>query len=393
MLGEGSKLDAMRHQLGAAIWEARLGEAREREAIIGRIQVAVAEGYDFATAVRQHGKGAAPATVRSWMVRWRNEGLVGLVNRRRGPATVALPQQLSLGIRLTPGTKSPTETRSRKRGPHALPLVKWSGSKAALVGRLSALMPSGFETYHEPFVGGGALFFGLRPKRAFLSDLNAELVNLYVVVRDQPEALIEALGRHENSPGHYYAVRGIHPDSLPSVARGARTLFLNRTCFNGIYRVNRHGLFNVPYGSQQHTTFFHPETLRRTHVTLAGVDISCCDFALGAERARSGDFVYLDPPYATGLRGGRGFMRYQAGGFGEADERRVADLVRVLDRRGCLVMVSSADSEIARTLYQGFRIDSFTVQRRVGGHVGRRGRVGEIVVRNYGDDMLRPRDP
>lgn len=95
---------------------------------------------------------------------------------------------------------------------------------------------------------------------------------------------------------HYYAVRGIHPDSLPPIERAARTLFLNRTCFNGLYRVNRSGLFNVPYGSQEHMTFFHPETLRRTSSQLAGVDISWADFVVGAERARSGDFVYLDPP-------------------------------------------------------------------------------------------------
>src|SRR6266545_6486529 len=155
----------------------------------------------------------------------------------------------------------------------------------------------------------------------------------------------------------------------PAIEAAGPHLFLNRTCFNGIYRVNRHGLFNVPYGSQEHTTFFHPETLRQTHVALTDVDISCRDFSLGAERARSGDFVYVDPPYVTGLRGGQGFTRYQAGGFGEADERRVADMVRVLDRRGCLVMVSGADSEVTRALYQGFRVDSFTVQRKVGGHV------------------------
>jgi DNA adenine methylase len=301
------------------------------------------------------------------------------------------PRQQSLAFPPVSRAASRPEAGPRRRGRRPLPLVKWSGSKAAIAEPLAALVPSGFRAYHEPFVGGGALFFRLRPRRAFLSDLNAELTNVYTVVRDQPEALITALARHQNTREHYYAQRGIHPDSLPPIERAARTLFLNRTCFNGIYRVNRDGLFNVPYGKQEHTTFFQPEALRQTHVALAGVRISCCDFARATERARSGDFVYLDPPYVAGLRGGQGFTSYQSAGFGEDDERRVADLVRALDRRGCFVMLSSADTKPIRALYRGFRIESLAVTRQVGGHVGRRGRAREIVVRNYGDDTRRPR--
>jgi DNA adenine methylase len=324
----------------------------------------------------------------------RNEGLLGLVNRRHGPRIVPLPrppEQLSLVFPPVSPASSLREAGPRRRGRQALPLVKWSGSKAAIAGRLAELAPRAFRAYHEPFVGGGALFFRLRPGRAFLSDLNAELANLYVVVRDQLEALIAALARHENTPEHFYAVRGIHPDSLRPIERAARTLFLNRTCFNGIYRVNRQGIFNVPYGKQQHTTFFQPEALRQAHVALAGVRISCCDFVQATQRARAGDFVYLDPPYVAGLRGGGGFTHYQREGFDEDDERRVADLVRALDQRGCFVMLSSADTRAIRALYRGYRIESFAVPRRVGGHAGRRGPAGEIVVRNYGDDARRRR--
>ncbi len=370
-----------------------MAAAREREEIVERVQAAVSAGSGFAIAVELHAKGATPDTVRRWIGRWRNDGLLGLIDRAHGPKLATLPSQLSFGSRLARGSGLPADAVRSRRGAKPLPLVKWSGSKASMVTRLVALAPAGFAAYHELFVGGGALFFALLPRVAFLSDLNAELVNLYAVVRDQAAALIAALARHENTPEHYYAVRGIHPDSLPPIERAARTLFLNRTCFNGLYRVNRSGLFNVPYGSQEHTTFFHPETLRRTSSQLAGVDISWADFVVGAERARSGDFVYLDPPYATGLRGGQGLMRYQAGGFGQTDERRLAEVVRSLDRRGCLVMVSNADTEAVRELYRGFRIDAFTVERRVGGHVGRRGRAREIVVRNYGDEVLGPRPP
>ncbi len=123
------------------------------------------------------------------------------------------------------------------------PLLKWPGSKVPFVAHLASLAPARFERYHEPFVGGGALFFALRPARPLLGDRNAELVNLYEVVRDEPEALIKAMAAHENTREHYQRVRGLHPDALPPVERAARTFFLNRTCYNGLYRVNRHGLF------------------------------------------------------------------------------------------------------------------------------------------------------
>jgi DNA adenine methylase len=229
-------------------------------------------------------------------------------------------------------------------------------------------------------VGSGALFFALRPAAAFLSDQNRELVNLYLVVRDEPEALLAALARHRNTREDYYRVRGIHPDDLPPVERAARTLFLNRTCFNGIYRLNSHGLFNVPYGSQAHTSFFHPEAIRRAHRALPGTEIRCRDFEAAAGEARRGDFVYLDPPYAAS---GRTF-NYQAEAFGEAEQRRVGEVFRRLDARGCLVMASNADCELTRQLYAGFEVEALSVIRQVGGHAGRRGRAREIVVRNYG---------
>jgi DNA adenine methylase len=227
------------------------------------------------------------------------------------------------------------------------------------------------------------MFFELRPAYSFLSDLNAELVNLYAVVKQPLEPLLAALAQHRNTREHFLAVRGIHPDTLPPVERAARTLFLNRTCFNGLFRVNRAGLFNVPYGSQQHTTFFQPDSLRRAHLALQSADISCCDFTTCAERARPGDFIYLDPPYVSGLRGDESFVCYQAGGFSEADAQRVAQLFEQLDRRGCKVMLSNPDSRVTRAYYRGFRIEALSVRRQVGGHADRRGHANEIIVRNY----------
>ena len=207
-------------------------------------------------------------------------------------------------------------------------------------------------------------------------------MNLYQVVRDEPDALIEAMAVHENTRERYQSVRGLHPDALPPVERAARTLFLNRTCYNGLYRVNRHGLFNVPYGNQARTSFFQPTIVRAAHRALQGAEIFCEDFQACARRVRSGDLVYLDPPHAAALRGGEVF-KYQADGFGEAEQRRVAELFRLLDRRGCLVMASNADRHLTRRLYAGFEIEALSVRRQIGGRQERRGRAAEIlVVRN-----------
>jgi DNA adenine methylase len=324
--------------------------------------------------------------VKRWIDRWRAEGVDGLVNRQAGAPKTAMTEpeaQLSLGALLGPAAE-PAPPRRRAATGRRAGLVKWSGSKHAIVDELLALAPARFDRYHEPFLGGGSLFFALRPKLSFLADKNAELINLYVVVRDEPEPLLEALARHHNTREHFLQVRGIQPDTLPPVERAARTLFLNRTCFNGIYRVNSKGIFNVPYGNMPNQAFYVPDAIRRAHHHLAGAEIFCDDFENCGEPARAGDFVYLDPPYPRGLSGEMfDPVEYQAGGFGEEDHRRVAAFVRRLDQRGVQFMLSNSDCELTRELFAGFRIDTLSVQRCVGGHAERRGIAQEIVVRNF----------
>lgn len=390
---EGSTLilESLRRQLGDAVVEARLAEARGREAILKKLEAAMAGGTGLREAVRELGVEISPSTLGRWLGRWRSFGLAGLVDQQRGPPPESIrvargpaPEQEQLAL-AAPGDSPPLPRRaprsSGRRAGVPSPLVKWAGSKMPIVTHLAALAPARFERYHEPFVGGGALYFALRPERAFLGDRNAELVNLYCVVRDEPDALIEALSAHENTREHYQRVRGLHPDALPPVERAARTLFLNRTGFNGLFRVNRHGLFNVPYGNQAHMSFFQPTIIRAAHRALRIAEIFCEDFEGCAARVRSGDFVYLDPPYAVGLNDGEPF-KYQADGFGEAEQRRVADFFRSLDRRGCLVMANNADCALTRQLYAGFEIEALSVGRRIGGRQGR-GHAAEIVVRNY----------
>ncbi len=376
-------LEALRLQLGDAIFQARLAAARRCEHIIARVRAAAAQGLSFADAAATHAPDVSAATVRRWDARWRRHGIAGLVELRRGPppgptAAEADPQLALVGLLAPPRRRSRPRWRARAGAP-ASPLVKWAGSKAPIVETLLARLPERFDRYHEPFVGSGALFFALRPAGAVLSDANAELVNLYLAVRDQPEALLEALARHRNTRQDYLRVRGIHPEDLPPVERAARTIFLNRTCFNGLYRLNRHGLFNVPYGSQAHTSFFQPAAIQQAHRALRGTEIRCRDFEASAAEARRGDFAYLDPPYVAS---GQTF-NYQARAFGEAEQRRVAGVFRRLDARGCLVMASNADCELTREIYAGFEVEALSVGRRVGGHAGRRQSAKEIVVRNY----------
>jgi DNA adenine methylase len=389
--GLSPDLDSLRRQLGDALFEARLAVARTREGILQRLEASRAEGIGFEQAAESLGAGVSSQTLRAWLKRWRSFGLAGLVEQRRGQppdpsraARAAAPAQvqLALGGTAEGAAGERVAPRPRRRGGLPSPLLKWSGSKVAIVAELVSLAPARFERYHEPFVGGGALYFALQPERATLGDRNAELINVYQVVRDEPEALLTAMALHENTPEHYNRVRGIHPDSLPPVQRAARTLFLNRTCYNGLYRVNRHGLFNVPYGSQAQTTFLQPTIIRAAHRGLRGAEIVCEDFEACAGRARAGDFVYLDPPYAASLRDGKRFA-YQAGGFDEDAQRRVAELFRLLARRGCFMMASNADCELTRRLYAGFEIDALSVPRKIGGREGRRGRAAEIVVRSY----------
>jgi DNA adenine methylase len=385
-------LDSLRQQLGDAVFEARIAEARSRHEVLTRLEAATAGGVSFQQAVRRLGIPTSPSTLRRWVQRWRSFGLAGLVDLQRGPPPDSVratrqPDQGDAQLGLTGMVDGHHRPRSLsrssgRRGGTPSPLLKWPGSKVPCVAHLATLAPARFGLYHEPFVGGGALFFALRPECAFLGDRNAELVNLYQVVRDHPDTLIEALAVHENTRDHYQRVRGLHPDALPPVERAARTLFLNRTCYNGLYRVNRHGLFNVPYGNQAHTSFFQPAIVRAAHRALRSAEILCEDFEACASRARPGDFVYLDPPYAASLRDGETF-KYQADGFGEDEQRRVAELFRLLDQRGCLVMASNADCPLTRQIYTGFEVEALSVPRRIGGRQDRLGRAAEIVVRNF----------
>lgn len=236
--------------------------------------------------------------------------------------------------------------------------------------------------YYEPFVGGAAVFLRLRPPGAVLSDVNEELVHLYSVVRDDVEALIEDLGRHTYERQYYYAVRALDPAELSPIERASRMMFLNRTCFNGLWRVNRRGEFNVPFGRYTNPRLCPEERLRAMSVALADAEIHNVDFEDAVRSARRGDFVYFDPPYVP-LSRTANFTGYTAGSFDLSDQERLARVFAALTRRGVRCMLSNSDTPLVRELYADFHLDQVWAPRAIARNPDARGPVPELIVRNY----------
>lgn len=276
--------------------------------------------------------------------------------------------------------------QSIPRDQRAEPFVKWAGGKSRFLGAYDSLLPSHFETYHEPFMGGASVFFFLRhigrTERAILSDINPELVHLYRTVRDDVERLIAELMTYRYDREFYYAVRSLSPAKMSPVARAARMLYLNRTCFNGLYRTNRAGQFNVPIGRYDNPVICNASNLRNVHRVLQGTEIQRWSYETVLEVAQPGDFLYMDPPFepvSASAAPPSGVEEV----FNESHQGRLYEIFRLLDRRGCLVMLSTTSTNISRQLYSGFDIRELQGHRagRRGG--GRRGRPAELVVRNY----------
>jgi DNA adenine methylase len=274
------------------------------------------------------------------------------------------------------------------------PFLKWAGGKQRLLKHYRRLLPERAKTYHEPFVGSGALFFYLRAadfaRRYRLHDVNEELINTYVVVRDHLDALIEALAEHQrqHSPDYYYQVRAWDREAgwaaRSSVERAARMIYLNKTCYNGLWRVNRKGYFNVPIGRYRRPNILDRPRLHAASDALQGVEIEVERFETVVERAVAGDFIYFDPPYVP-LTSTANFTDYYAGGFGQAEQEALAAIYRRLDAKGCRVMLSNSDTDLVRALYcnEAYQIIPVQARRAINSQAGKRGPVSEVVVLNY----------
>ncbi|MEO1480633.1 MAG: DNA adenine methylase [Myxococcota bacterium] len=261
------------------------------------------------------------------------------------------------------------------------PFLKWAGGKSKLLPEILKRFPARFRRYHEPFVGGAAVFFGLGPERASLSDINDELVNAYRSIRDDVDGVIAALQHHEATEEHFYAVRGQAREALAPVESTARTIFLNRTCFNGLYRVNRKGQFNVPFGRYANPKICDRDNLHAVSAALQGVEIEHRSAFEVAGRARKGDLVYFDPPYDP-VSKTASFTSYTRQGFGDQEQERLAGVCRELDRKGVRFLLSNSDTDFIRSLYEGFQIDQVFVRRPINSRADRRGPVAEVLVSN-----------
>ncbi|MCL2778895.1 MAG: DNA adenine methylase [Polyangiaceae bacterium] len=266
--------------------------------------------------------------------------------------------------------------------PTPRPFLKWVGGKTQLLDQLCPLLPEMFGRYFEPFVGGAALFFALRPPRASLRDVNEELIDCYRAIRDEVDSVIEALGEHRYERKYYYIVRELDPRSLPRARRAARTIFLNKTGFNGLYRVNSAGRFNVPFGRHTNPAICDEDNLRSCSLALQGVELEVRDFRQIVKDTAPGDFVYFDPPYAP-ISDTADFISYAVGGFGWADQENLAEAFSDLTKKGVYAMLSNSNAPGIRDLYAGFTIEEVSAVRSVNSNISRRGKIAEIVVRNY----------
>jgi len=261
----------------------------------------------------------------------------------------------------------------------AKPFLKWAGGKTQLIPEILARVPARIGRYYEPFIGGGATFFALCPQKATLSDVNVDLIGAYVAVRDKPAQLIKCLKEHYCDEAYYYEVRDQDPNSLSPVRAAARIIFMNRTCFNGLYRVNKKGLFNVPFGKYQNPKICDADNIMRVSEVLQGVDIRVQSVFDSVKRARKGDFVYLDPPYDPVSRTSS-FTAYSNSPFGRPQQRQLAELFAKLAKRGVSVLLSNSDTPFIRELYRGFRVERVGARRAINSRSDKRGRVYEVMV-------------
>lgn len=258
------------------------------------------------------------------------------------------------------------------------PVLKWAGGKTQLLDDLMPRVPEEYGRYIEPFFGGGALFFAVQPESAIIADRNPELINMYEQIADDLDSVIKCLEQYENDIEMYYAVREQTWEDLPKAEAAARTIYLNHTCFNGLYRVNKQGKFNTPFGGYKRPNICDEPTLRAASAALKRATIVCGDYHdVLLEHAQGGDFVFLDPPYLPVTPSGD-FKRYTKEQFHEGDHRELAETIKELEKRGCKVVLTNSNHPVVMELYKDYPMTVVQTRR----HVSCRGdsRNGEDVI-------------
>ena len=274
------------------------------------------------------------------------------------------------------------------------PFVKWAGGKRSIIDKLIKLVPEDFNTYYEPFIGGGAMLFELQPKKAVINDYNKELINVYECIKDENKFsnMCSELNKHEmnHSEEYYYQIRNLDKDKkkfnrLVDYKRAARTIYLNKACFNGLYRVNSKNEFNVPYGKKNKVNTYDGSNLGIIHclLNLFDIKILSTDFEEAVKDAKKGDFIYFDPPYDSDTSA---FNSYTENGFDKEEQRRLAKVFKEMDKRGCYVMLSNYNTVLIKELYKDYNFNYITAQRNIGAKAKDRKIVEEVIITNYNKD-------
>lgn len=264
--------------------------------------------------------------------------------------------------------------------------LKWAGGKTQLTSVLLEHRPINFRTYHEPFLGSGALFFCLYRKslirQAIISDINQELIDTYLAIRDNVKEVIKILSDFPHNREFYYQIRGLNPWSLPLPLRAARMIYLNKTGYNGLYRVNRKGEFNVPFGRYKSPQYLNKENLLAVSEALQKVEIICTSFETVLDRASEGDWIYFDPPYMP-ISKTACFTSYFTNNFDLEEQKKLRDFCIQLSQKGVYVTVSNSDTPIMRQLYSSFQIEQVFANRFINCNGRKRGKVAELLIKNY----------
>lgn len=272
------------------------------------------------------------------------------------------------------------------------PVVKWVGGKRQLLDEITPLLPKRISTYCEPFLGGGAVLFSIQPPRAVVNDLNVDLIIVYEVIRDDVESLIESLKKHENTSDYFYSIRDIDRDkasyqALTKIEKASRLIYLNKTCFNGLFRVNSSGEFNSPFGHYKNPNIVNEPVLRAVSKYFNANDITFYseDFAKTLGRVRKGGFVYLDPPYDP-VSDTASFTGYNKGGFNRNEQIRLKNCCDELTQRGIKFLLSNSATDFIKDLYQEYDITIVKAKRAISADARKRGAIEEVLIRNYGTE-------
>ncbi len=267
------------------------------------------------------------------------------------------------------------------------PVIKWVGGKRQLIDEIKKNLPKNFNRYFEPFIGGGAVFFALKRTDSVINDYNPELTNMYEVIRDTPKKLIKELQKHQNNEEYYYKLRALDREpkqyaKLSKVERAGRFIFLNKTGYNGLYRVNKKGQNNVPYGKYKNPAIFEENNILECSKLLQKTTILTGDFENIKEHIKKGDFVYFDPPYVP-LNTTSNFTAYTDKGFDDDMQFRLKELCDYIDRIGAYFLLSNSYTDFILDLYKDYNIVTVEANRAVNCKSTGRGKVKEVLVRNY----------